>query len=82
MKAREAKQAREAPEKKNDHAVDALRYLVCSRPENEWASSDVPHSEPRTTSHTVPRNEDYSYAEEFDRGDKLYHPVLGEEDSW
>jgi phage terminase large subunit-like protein len=80
MKAREAKQPREIPEKKNDHAVDALRYLVCSRPENEWGGSDVPHTGPRTAAHTVPRDDDYTEREFLGSADDRFHPVLG--DDW
>lgn len=79
MKAREAKQPREMPEKKNDHAVDALRYLVCSRPENEWAGSDAPVLIPRTSAHTVPVD-DYSERDFLGSDDDRYHPVLG--DDW
>jgi hypothetical protein len=80
MKAREAKQPREMPEKKNDHAVDALRYLVCSRPENEWGGQDIPHFAPRTPSHTVPRDDGYTEHEFLGDVDERYHPVLG--DDW
>lgn len=79
MKAREAKQPREMPEKKNDHAVDALRYLVCSRPENEWSGGDSPVLIPRTPSHTVPVP-DYSEREFLGNNDDRFHPVLG--DDW
>ena len=80
MKAREAKQARDMPDKRNDHCVDALRYLVCSRPEGEFmgTSNDAFHR-PVTPSHTVPREEDYT-VREFIRDDEQYHPVLG--DDW
>ena len=81
MRAREAKQARDAPEKRNDHCVDALRYLVCSRPENEFAGSNYdPVFRPVTPAHTVPA--DSAYSEKVFLGDPHdeYHPVLG--DDW
>jgi hypothetical protein len=34
--------AREMPQKWNDHAVDALRYLVVSRPENDTGADPAP----------------------------------------
>lgn len=34
--------AREAPQKSNDHAMDALRYLVVSRPENDTGRDPEP----------------------------------------
>lgn len=81
MKAREAKQPKEAPEKRNDHAVDALRYLVCSRPENEWiGGTDIPHSQPRTPAHTVPRDTAYTERDFLGDDNDKFHPVLG--DDW
>jgi len=79
MKAREAKQPREQPEKKNDHAVDALRYLVCTRPENEWNPTGEPVV-PRVPAHTVPRDSDYSERVFVGDPNDEYHPVLG--DDW
>jgi phage terminase large subunit-like protein len=79
MRAREAKQARDAPEKKNDHCVDALRYLVCSRPEDEFVGSSLdPVFRPVTPAHTVPVD-DYT-EREFAVPSDEYHPVLG--DDW
>jgi phage terminase large subunit-like protein len=81
MRIRENKQARDAPEKKNDHCVDALRYLVCSRPEDEFLGSSLdPLHVPQTAAHTVPANENYTEREFLGAAHDEYHPVLGE--SW
>jgi phage terminase large subunit-like protein len=74
------KQPKDQPRKFKDHAVDALRYLVCSRPELEFRglAGDVyaPFIVPRTT----PADTEPIKYEDWGMNDDQPYSVLG--DNW
>jgi phage terminase large subunit-like protein len=71
----------EEPMKKNDHACDALRYLLVSRPENDTGSEVTPQwHAPFQVSPTLPLNDvvhEYDYYPPH--SDERYHVILGDE---
>lgn len=81
-RAASTKQPKDTPRKYKDHAVDALRYLVCSRPEMEFRgiAGEIYTPNPNVP-HTVPAEgataEDYYNEKQAER----YHPILGD-DTW
>jgi hypothetical protein len=82
-KGNDTKEPQDAPNKVNDHAVDALRYGICSRPENEFFKADAsPLQYPAIRAATgVPDtapDEQYSYEELLPVGDN-FHVLLGDE---
>lgn len=64
---------REAVQKYNDHAVDALRYLIVSRPENDSGSTPVePEFRPRASTYSTNRDEEL-----YEQRPDSFHEILG-----
>lgn len=80
-RAASTKQPKDTPRKYKDHAVDALRYLVCSRPEMEYRGlAGAIYTPIPGIPHTVPI-EDAKYSDFYNEKDnERYHPILG--DDW
>ena len=71
---------RETPTKTNDHALDALRYLVVSRPENDTGLEPIPldaRALVGTISTTLRDSDDLSAEDWEDAGTGTHHPILG-----
>ena len=74
------KQAKDQPKKVNDHACDALRYLIASRPEAEFAGAAGKVYFPMAVSPSTPPDGEDVYDKDFDPvDDNKFHPVLGSE---
>lgn len=79
-KSNDTKQAQDAPTKLNDHAVDALRYGICSRPEDEFSTgAPSPLQFPAMNASTeAPVEVNYSY-EDLEPINSNFHVMLGDD---
>lgn len=78
----QAKEKKEEPEKKNDHACDALRYLVASRPDGDLGGPVIQTRAGLQAVSTLMPGE--RYAEDWNETDSYssdmgYHDALGTE---
>jgi len=77
-KSTETKEPKDKPRKVKDHAVDALRYLVCSRPEAEFTGPAghlyLPFSAPVQVPGGPVTEKDY-----YNEPNSEYHEILGDE---
>lgn len=76
----ETKEKKDQPKKVNDHAVDTLRYIVCSRPETEFAGAAGNLYFPLANSRTVdPETPVTEHSFDLPSNSQHYHAILGED---